>query len=79
MHRRPGLLAAIGFNLASLTLALPAVLALSLTVAGIATAWMGFGLALFAVSFRQQQVPRRRTTFERGRVGPSRGSILRGT
>ncbi len=51
MHRRPGLLAAIGFNLASLTLALPAVLALSLTVAGIATAWMGFGLALFAVSF----------------------------
>lgn len=50
MHRRPGPLAAIGLNLASLLLTLPALVLLGMTVAGIASAVAVVGLFILAVT-----------------------------
>ncbi|MBO1756318.1 sensor histidine kinase [Allobranchiibius sp. CTAmp26] len=50
MHRRPGPLAAIGLNLASLLITLPAMALLGLTVAGVASSVAVVGLFILAVT-----------------------------
>lgn len=51
MHRRPGPLAAIGLNLASLALTLPALLVLALILAGVLSSFVGVGLLILSVAF----------------------------